>query len=81
MKRKLLGGMLAIAACCAIFGAVADNRSSVVQAQCKQTQAGKQLATGDGTLVCDCTGGGTTCSCIVPADCPKGPAEEEMLMQ
>ena len=81
MKRKLLGGTLAIAACCAVFGAVAYDSSSVVQAQCKQTQAGKQLATGDGTLVCDCTGGGSTCSCIVPVDCPKGGEEEFMLAQ
>jgi hypothetical protein len=72
MQRKLLGGALAIAACCAIFGAAGYDQTTVVQADCTKTINGKQLATESGTLVCDCTVTGTSCACIVPTDCPKG---------
>ena len=81
MKRKLIGGALAIAACSAIFGAAGFHRASVVRAQCKETVNGKSLNTESGTLVCDCTIAGSTCSCIVPKDCPGGGGDAEMLAQ
>lgn len=73
MKRKLLGGALVIAACCAIFGAAGYTRTTVVQAQgCSKTVDGKQTATESGTLVCDCTIKATTCGCVVTVPCPPG---------
>jgi hypothetical protein len=72
MKRKLIGGALTIAALSAIFGAAGYTRTTVVKADCTKTIPGKSLATESGTLVCDCTNGGPSCSCIVPAPCPPG---------
>lgn len=72
MKRKLLGGALVIAACCAIFGVAGSTRTTVVQAECKKTVDGKQIPTESGTLVCDCTAKGTSCGCVVTVQCPGG---------
>lgn len=78
MKRKLLGGALAIAACCAIFGAAGYDQTTVVQANCTKTMNGKSLATESGTLVCDCTATGSSCACVVTVECPKGGGEFEV---
>lgn len=48
------------------------SNSQVVYAQCSETKQGKSSATGDGTLVCDCTvTSGFNCKCTVPSPCPK----------
>lgn len=39
------------------------------------TIGGKSLTAGDGTLICDCTGAGSNCNCVVPCK-PKGDGGE-----
>jgi hypothetical protein len=78
MKRKLLGGVLMIAALSAILGVLNFTHTTVVQADCTAKVNGKSVTTESGTLVCDCTATGSSCSCIVPVLCqPPGPGGEE----
>jgi hypothetical protein len=66
MKRIILSILLAVGMCSGIL-LVADWQPSPVSAQNQGKEVpGKSVATSDGTLVCDCTGGGTTCKCLVP---------------
>ncbi len=77
MKRKILGGALMIAALSAIFGVAGYTHTPVVRADCTKTVSGKNIATESGTLVCDCTVTGASCSCILPAPCPPGGGDFE----
>lgn len=78
MKRKLLGGALMIAAFSAILGVLNFTHTTVVKAECTAKVNGKNVTTESGTLVCDCTASGASCSCIIPIPCqPPGPAGEE----
>lgn len=75
MKRKLLVGALVIAAGSAIFGMTSYTHPTVVKADCTKTVPGKNIATESGTLVCDCTATGSSCSCILTAPCTQPPPQ------
>jgi hypothetical protein len=78
MKRITLSLLLSAVVCSGMLLTSSFWQSSTVSAQTQGKEvAGKSVATSDGTLICDCTAGGTTCKCIVPKD----DAEIAMLMQ
>ena len=79
MKRITLSLLLSFGACAGMLLTASAWHSVPVSAQSKEVP-GKSVATSDGTLICDCTGGGSTCKCLVPKESAEE-AEAAMLAQ
>lgn len=69
MKKILLGSVFS-AVCVGLFLGGFDTVQPVkADEECRKN--GKQVATTDGTLVCDCMATtGFNCGCILPGNCP-----------
>lgn len=78
MKRITLNLFLSAGVFCGALLATSGWQSSSVSAQTKKQIDGKSVATTDGTLICDCTAGGSSCKCIVDGG---GGGDDELLLQ